>query len=262
LIWIKRKPCFTLSRAGRHHLPEGARKKSRLSGNRARLSTNGRRTGNALNTLTRHVTELSDHLIQMDGNARVIVAIAGAPGSGKSTLATELARRLNARGRKAVVVPMDGFHLDNAVLEARNLLPRKGAPETFDAHGFIRLIKAIKEGGEVFAPVFDRHRDLSIAAAVTIPANARFIIAEGNYLMFDEDPWVELSGLWDVSARLDVPMPELRARLIQRWLSQNLSRAVATRRAEGNDIPNAQRIIAKALPCDFTFDGQPAQAVR
>ena len=190
----------------------------------------------------------------------MLVAITGAPGSGKSTLAAEVARRLNARGRRAVVVPMDGFHLDNAVLEARNILPRKGAPETFDVQGFIRLIKAVRSGAEAFAPIFDRTRDLSIAAAIAIPADARFVIAEGNYLMFDEAPWSELAALWDVSVRLDVPMPELRARLIQRWLSQNLSRAVATRRAEGNDIPNALRVIAKALRCDFTFDGQPARA--
>ena len=212
-----------------------------------------------MNILTQHVNELADHLSELDA-PRVMVAVAGAPGSGKSTLAGDLAKRLNAHGRRSVVVPMDGFHLDNAVLEARNLLHRKGAPETFDAKGFIRLIKAIKSGEEVFAPAFDRPRDLSIAGAVVIPANARFIIAEGNYLMFDEEPWAELAPLWDLSVRLDVPMPELRARLIQRWLSQNLSRAVATRRAESTDIPNAQRVIAKALPCDFTFDGQPARA--
>lgn len=202
--------------------------------------------------------EMADHLMALDP-PRMVIAVTGAPGSGKSTFAAELARRLNARGRKAVAVPMDGFHLDNQVLEQRNLLQRKGAPETFDAHGFIRLITAIKSGAEVFAPTFDRTRDLSIAGAVAVPADARFVIAEGNYLMFDEPPWSALADLWDLTIRLDVPMPELRARLIQRWLSQNLSRAVATRRAESNDIPNAQRVIAKALPCSYTFDGQPAQ---
>jgi fructokinase len=216
-------------------------------------------TGIALTMLTRHAIALADHLLELDTPRRV-VAIAGAPGSGKSTFAAELARRLNARGRRSVVVPMDGFHLDNAVLEARNLLPRKGAPETFDAMGFIRLIKAIKAKEEVFAPTFDRARDLSVAGVIAISPDAQFVIVEGNYLMFNEAPWSELAGLWDVSVRLDVPIPELRARLIQRWLSQNLSRAVATRRAEGNDIPNAQRIVAKALHCDFTFDGQPARA--
>ncbi len=209
-----------------------------------------------MNSLTLHTNTLAEHVLAQDSD-RQLVAITGVPGCGKSTLATELARRLNAQGRKSIVVPMDGFHLDNQILEARGLKPRKGAPETFDAPGFLRLIRALKSGGEVFAPIFDRTRDLAIAGAVAVPETARVVIVEGNYLMFDEAPWSELAGLWDVSARLDVPMPELRARLIHRWLALNHSRAVATRRAEGNDIPNAQRVIDRALPCDFTFDGQP-----
>ncbi len=187
----------------------------------------------------------------------MLMAIAGAPGSGKSTLASEVARRLNAQGRKTIVVPMDGFHLDNAILDARGLRARKGTPETFDAPGLLRLVRALKTGQEVFAPLFDRTRDLAIAGAVAVPETAKTIIVEGNYLMFDEAPWQDLACLWDVTVRLDVPMQELRARLIQRWLSLNYSPAVATRRAEGNDIPNAQRVIDRALPCDFNFDGQP-----
>jgi pantothenate kinase len=209
-----------------------------------------------LSTLTLHINSLAEHLLEKHA-ARQLVAITGAPGSGKSTLANELARRLNAQGLKSTVVPMDGFHLDNGIIEARGLTQRKGSPETFDAPGFIRMVKALKTGGEVFAPVFDRTRDLAIAGAVAVPEDAQIVIVEGNYLMFDETPWSELAGLWDVTARLDVPMPELRARLIHRWLSLNHSRAVATRRAEGNDIPNAQRVVDRALPCDFTFDGQP-----
>ena len=213
-----------------------------------------------MNTLNRHVQTLAEHLLAQEPT-RKLVAIAGAPGSGKSTLASELAKYLSARGRKALVVPMDGFHLDNAILETRGLLPRKGAPETFDAPGLLRLVRALKSGEEVFAPTFDRTRDLAIAGAVAVPATAKIVIVEGNYLMFDEPPWADLAPLWDVSAWLDVPMPELRARLIHRWLALNYSRAVATRRAEGNDIPNAQRVIEKAIACDFTFDGQPNQQV-
>ena len=209
-----------------------------------------------MNTLTEHVNTLAEHLLAQEAD-RYLVAIAGAPGCGKSTLSTELARRLNAQKRKATVVMMDGFHLDNNILDARGLRPRKGAPETFDARGFIRMVKALKTGEEVFAPSFDRTRDLAVAGSVAVPADARFVIVEGNYLMFDEEPWRELADLWDLSVRIDVPMPELRARLIQRWLSLNYTRTVATRRAEGNDIPNAQRVIDKALPCDFTLNGKP-----
>ncbi|WP_108815810.1 nucleoside/nucleotide kinase family protein [Loktanella sp. Alg231-35] len=209
-----------------------------------------------MNILTEHVNTVAEHLLAVEQD-RCLVAITGAPGCGKSTIASELARRLNAQGRKSTVVPMDGFHLDNAILEARGLRPRKGAPETFDAPGFVRMVEALKSGKEVFAPSFDRTRDIAIAGSVAVPASARFVIVEGNYLMFDEAPWRDLAPLWDVTVRLDVPMPELRARLIQRWLSLNYTRAVATQRAEGNDIPNAQRVIDKALPCDFTLNGEP-----
>jgi len=209
-----------------------------------------------VNTLAQHVAILAEHLLARE-EPRTIVAITGGPGSGKSTLAAELVKTLAGQGRKAALVPMDGFHLDNRVLETRGLLPRKGAPETFDAAGLVRLVKAMRAGEEAVAPIFDRTRDIAIAGAIAVPASAPIVVVEGNYLMFDEAPWAELAPLWDVTARLDVPMPELRARLIQRWLSLNYSRTVATRRAEGNDIPNAQRIIENALPCDFTFNGQP-----
>ena len=184
---------------------------------------------------------------------RCLVAIAGAPGSGKSTLAEEVARRLVQQKCPALVVPMDGFHLDNAILQGRGLLTKKGAPETFDGEGFLIMIKRLQAGMEVIAPTFDRTRDISIAGAVHIPADLPVIIAEGNYLMFDEDPWNDITGIWDLTVRLDVPMEELRGRLIQRWLNQNLSRAAATRRAESNDIPNAQRIIEKAIACDISL---------
>lgn len=213
----------------------------------------------AVSTLNTHTNTLAERVLDQESD-RYLVAICGAPGCGKSTLAGEVARRLNAQGRKTCVVSMDGFHLDNRVLEARNLMPCKGAPETFDAPGFLRLVHALKSGEEVFAPLFDRTRDLAIAGAVIVPSSAKVVIVEGNYLMFDAAPWSKLADLWDLSVRVNVPMPELRARLIHRWLSLNYSSAVATRRAEGNDIPNAQRVIDHALACDIELNGEPPRS--
>ncbi|MCH2248226.1 MAG: hypothetical protein MK042_00350, partial [Cognatishimia sp.] len=71
---------------------------------------------------------LLQHILALpQGSGRSLVAIAGAPASGKSTLAAEMTGALRQAGRKARLIPMDGFHLDNAVLEARGLLSRKGA---------------------------------------------------------------------------------------------------------------------------------------
>ncbi len=202
--------------------------------------------------LTRHVNVLSDRIQPLrEGPGRVIVAISGPPASGKTTLAEELARRLNAQKCKTSVVPQDGFHLDNAVLEERGHLPRKGAAHTFDGAGFVHLIRRLKERVDVAVPVFDRTRDISIAGARIIPADAEVIVVEGNYLLYDDAPWFNLAPLWSLSVRLDVPMEDLRARLIQRWLGHGFSRTAATRRAESNDIPNAASVLEKALPADM-----------
>lgn len=204
--------------------------------------------------LTRQVNILSDRIQPLRGGpGRILVALAGPPASGKTTLAEELARRLNAQKCETSVVPQDGFHLDNQVLETRGLLPRKGAPQTFDGAGFVHLVRRLKERADVAVPVFDRSRDLAIAGARIVPASAEVIVVEGNYLLFDDAPWFNLAPLWSLSVRLDVPMEDLRARLIQRWLGHGLSRTAATRRAMSNDIPNAQSVHDRALPADLTI---------
>lgn len=204
--------------------------------------------------LTKHINFLSEKIQPLrEQQGRTIVAVCGAPASGKSTLAEELARRLNAQKCQTAVVPQDGFHLDNAVLEARGDLARKGAPHTFDGAGFVHLARRLKEPVDVVAPVFDRSRDLAVAGARVIPGTAEVVIVEGNYLMFDEAPWFNLAPIWNLSVNLHVPLPELRARLIQRWLGHGLSSAAAKRRAESNDIPNAKAVIDKRLPADVTL---------
>lgn len=204
--------------------------------------------------LTKQVNLLSDRIGPLrDKPGRVLVAVSGPPASGKSTLAEELARRLNAQKCLTTVVPQDGFHLDNQVLEARGDLGRKGAPHTFDGAGFVHLVRRLKEKADVVVPVFDRSRDLAIAGARVVPAEAEVIIVEGNYLLFDEAPWFNLAPLWSLSVQLHVPLPELRARLIQRWLGHGLSSAAAKRRAESNDIPNAQAVLDQALGADVTL---------
>jgi pantothenate kinase len=171
---------------------------------------------------------------------RVLVGIAGAPGAGKSTLAEALVNRL---GPQAALVAMDGFHLDNAILEARGRRFAKGSPDTFDVAGFEAILQRLRAGGEVIVPVFDRYIDVSRGSARVVPPEARIIVAEGNYLLLREAPWDRLHKLWDLTVFLDVPVAELERRLIDRWHHHGLSDAEARRRAFDNDIPNARRVI-------------------
>nr|WP_067293163.1 nucleoside triphosphate hydrolase [Marinobacterium profundum] len=184
---------------------------------------------------------------------RTLIALSGAPASGKSTLAQQLTAAINAQSPCAALVPMDGFHLDNAILQQRDLLPRKGAPETFDAQGFVQLVQRLGSEAEVFVPLFDRSRDIAIAGAARVGPEHRILIVEGNYLLFDEQPWSQLCSYWDLSIQLNVPLAMLELRLIQRWRDQGLSESAARQRALNNDIPNARRIIQQALPADLVL---------
>ena len=176
------------------------------------------------------------------------MAVAGPPGSGKSTLAADLVAGL---GAQAALVPMDGFHLDNRVLQARGLLGSKGAPETFDVAGFRGTVQRLADGGEVVIPVFDRARDLAIAGAQVVDANKTIAVIEGNYLLLDRPPWAGLRDLWDMTIFLDVEMPELERRLVRRWLEHDHSPAEALARARSNDLPNAQLVLAHSFPGDI-----------
>ena len=190
------------------------------------------------------------------GRARRLVALAGAPGSGKSTLASRLVEALCAAGTQAAVVPMDGFHLDNRLLAERDLLPRKGAPETFDQRGFARLVAALASDRDVIYPIFDRSLDLAIAGAGAVDGACEVAVLEGNYLLFDSDGWRDLAPMWDLSVRVDVPRSVLRQRLVERWHIHGLAPAEAEARADGNDMVNADWILAAALPAQITWKGQ------
>lgn len=187
------------------------------------------------------------------GRKRLMVAVAGPPGAGKSTLAEALLPLLPEGS--AAIVPMDGFHYDNAVIEARGLLARKGAPETFDFDGLRHMLERLRRAdAEVAAPLFDRAADLARASAVIVPAETKFVLVEGNYLLLDESPWYGLGPLFDVTVWLDVPRAELERRLVQRWLDHGLPQEAAQARALSNDLPNAERAIAHRRQPDVTIE--------
>lgn len=199
--------------------------------------------------------DVVDRLIRRVGAVRPkarrrLIAIAGAPASGKTTLAAELAEALGAR---AILVPMDGFHLDNRILDARGLRPRKGAPQTFDGAGFVHMIRRLASEDEVVIPVFDRTRDIAIAGASVVGPETEIAVVEGNYLLLDEEPWRALRPLWDLSVYLKVPEDTLRARLIQRWLDHGLNPQAAEARATSNDLPNALHIARHSSEADIVL---------
>ncbi len=197
----------------------------------------------------------TDILGRAAGRARFLLAIAGAPGSGKSTFAEALLAALEAAAPgRAALVPMDGYHFDNAVLAERGLLPRKGAPQTFDVDGLASDLARIRAGGgEVAVPVFDRTLDLARAGARVIRPDQTVVLVEGNYLLLDQPPWSGLASVFDRTVFLPVAEAELRRRLVDRWLGHGLDPAAAAARAEGNDLPNAALVAERSRAADLLW---------
>lgn len=183
---------------------------------------------------------------------RSITAVAGAPGAGKSTLADGLAESLNdADPGSAAVLPMDGYHFDDLVLNARGWRPRKGAPHTFDVDGFAHMLRrlAANDAAEVAVPVFDRGLEIARAGARIIPRTVRHLIVEGNYLLLDQAPWDSLRPLFDTTVFLDVPEQVLTARLTERWQSQSPEDMAA--QLDGNDLLNVRLVMSQSVLAEF-----------
>lgn len=181
---------------------------------------------------------------------RFITALAGPPGSGKSTLAADLVAQL---GIGAKAVPMDGFHYDDAVLNARGARDRKGAPDTFDARGFLHLLRRLRDEDEVAIPLFDRDLEISRAGADIVTASDRILVIEGNYLLLDEAPWPEALPLFDLTVWVDVPEAELDRRLMARWAHYGKTPEAARAWVDGNDMPNIRRVTQGSRRADLVL---------
>jgi len=177
---------------------------------------------------------------RLGDGGRAILGLVGAPASGKSTVA----RHLAAEVAGAVVLPMDGFHLDDGILVPRGLRPRKGAPDTFDVGGFVNLLRRVRTGETVYAPLFDRSLELARAGAVEIGADAPLVIVEGNWLLHESGGWDAVPPLLDACWYLDVPEEELAKRLAARWRGFGLSEAEVRAKVQDNDLPNGRLVAA------------------
>lgn len=177
-------------------------------------------------------------------NDRVIIGLTGPPATGKSTVAEQLARGCIERGLRTVVVPMDGFHLAQAVLDERGWAPVKGAPQTFDALGYVELLARIRRerNRTVWAPAFDRSLEEPIAGAIAVAPDTQVVLTEGNYLLLPDSPWCELRGLLDAIWYVETPDELRRERLIERHRSYGRSTSEATERALGSDERNAELV--------------------
>ena len=184
---------------------------------------------------------------------RILLGLTGPPGGGKSTLAQALLQSLPGR---AIVVPMDGFHLATAELARLGRADRKGAPDTFDSAGYVALLRRLKaqRAGEiVYAPEFHRDIEEAVAGSIAVPGEMPLVITEGNYLLLDEGPWRDVRPLLDEVWYVDVDDVLRRERLVQRHMRFGRTLEAARDWVTRTDEPNARRIALTREQADLVL---------
>jgi len=193
-----------------------------------------------------HALERARRLAAAPG--RVVLGITGMPGAGKSALADALT---DALAPAAAGVPMDGFHLAARELERLGRAGRKGAPDTFDAAGYVALLRRLRaaEAETVYAPRFHRELEEPVAGSIAVPPSVPLVVTEGNYLLMDGE-WAPVRELLDEAWYVEVPEEVRLGRLVRRHVAYGKSEDEARRWALGSDQANAVLIAATAFRAD------------
>ncbi|MDN4613721.1 nucleoside/nucleotide kinase family protein [Leifsonia sp. F6_8S_P_1B] len=191
--------------------------------------------------------------------SRALLGVAGSPGSGKTTLARAIAAAVNERAGEAVAayLPMDGFHLANATLDALGRHERKGAIDTFDGWGFVALLRRIldERDNPVYAPAFERTVDEPVAGSIQVAPEVRLVVVEGNYLLAPQSPWDRIPALLAESWFVATPEEERVRRLVDRHTRHGRTPEAALAWACDVDGVNGRLIEATSGRATLIIDG-------
>jgi type I pantothenate kinase len=151
-----------------------------------------------------------------------IIGIAGSVAVGKSTVA-RLLKELLSRWEgtpKVALVTTDGFLYPNAELERRDLMSRKGFPESYDRKALLKFVSEIKSGvSKVSAPVYSHLAyDIVPGEKITIETPDVLIVEGLNVLQTPEkDQPLALSDFFDFKIYVDADPVDIRTWYLERF---------------------------------------------
>lgn len=156
-----------------------------------------------------------------------VISIAGSVAVGKSTTARVLQALLSRwpEHRRVELITTDGFLHPNAVLKERNLMKKKGFPQSYDMQRLVKFVSDIKSGvPNVTAPVYSHLFYDVIPDDDKTVTQPDILILEGlNVLQsgmdYPHDPHhVFVSDFVDFSIYVDAPEDLLQNWYINRFL--------------------------------------------
>ena len=150
-----------------------------------------------------------------------VIGVAGSVAVGKSTTARVL-QALLARWEhhpRVDLVTTDGFLYPNAELQRRNLMHRKGFPESYDRRGLMRFVTAVKSGADqVCAPVYSHLLYDIVPDEKMAIKHPDILILEGLNVL-QTGPALMVSDLFDFSVYVDARIEDIEGWYVSRFLA-------------------------------------------
>ncbi len=156
-----------------------------------------------------------------------IIGVGGSVAVGKSTTSRVLAEML---GRwpdtpRVQLVTTDGFLHPNRVLQQRNLMERKGFPESYDRRALLRFVAEVKSGAEeVRAPRYDHLTYDIVAGEEIVVRRPDVLIIEGLNVLQPANldqagrSALAISDFFDFSIYVDASPVDVRRWYVERFL--------------------------------------------
>lgn len=152
-----------------------------------------------------------------------VIGIAGSVAVGKSTSARILQALLIhwPEHPRVELVTTDGFLYPNAVLEEREIMNRKGFPESYDTKLLLQFLRNVKAGNaEVSAPVYSHVVYDIIEGEHEIVHQPDILIIEGlNVLQVGAEASEFVSDYFDFSIYIDALEADIENWYVERFLA-------------------------------------------
>ena len=151
-----------------------------------------------------------------------VIGVAGSVAVGKSTISRVL-QALLARWPdhpRVDLVTTDGFLYPNQVLEDRDLLERKGFPESYDRKALLEFIAGIKGGeGHLEVPVYSHVAYDIIPDETRVVNQPDILILEGLNVLQAGDQGAFVSDYFDFSIFVDAELDSVKGWYVERLLT-------------------------------------------
>ncbi|MFN3339403.1 MAG: type I pantothenate kinase [Dietzia sp.] len=156
----------------------------------------------------------------VDAPMPFVIGVAGSVAVGKSTSARVLRALLTRWDShpRVDLITTDGFLYPNRELQRRQLMHRKGYPESYDRRALLRFVTEVKSGAPVVrAPVYS-HTKYDIVPDEFIEVRRPDILIVEGLNVLQTGPRLMVSDLFDFSLYVDARIEDIEKWYVARFL--------------------------------------------